>query len=196
MQGLEPWASCSQSRRATNCATPRYEVRRSGWAYSPKASALPTALHPDIFSFVLVLPVARLLCSPGLRFPKKSSRYPPARFFRPRRVLRLAASATGGARLRTPKCRRYQLRSPPEIILFFARLLCSPGLRSTITPTVYWIFRRKSTAGAPFLPAAKSKGRDLLRSLSLREMFCGFTGGNYLASTSAMWPMRSSSLLL
>ena len=48
MQGLEPWASCSQSRRATNCATPRYEVRRSGWAYSPKSSALPTALYPDI----------------------------------------------------------------------------------------------------------------------------------------------------
>ncbi len=23
VQGLEPWASCSQSRRATNCATPR-----------------------------------------------------------------------------------------------------------------------------------------------------------------------------
>ena len=37
MQGLEPWASCSQSRRATNCATPRYEVRRPGWAYSPKS---------------------------------------------------------------------------------------------------------------------------------------------------------------
>ena len=36
MQGLEPWASCSQSRRATNCATPRYEVGRFGWAYSPK----------------------------------------------------------------------------------------------------------------------------------------------------------------
>ena len=48
VQGLEPWASCSQSRRATNCATPRYEVRQSGWAYSPKASALPTALIPAI----------------------------------------------------------------------------------------------------------------------------------------------------
>ena len=45
---LERKASCSQSRRATNCATPRYEVRRSGWAYSPKASALPTALIPDM----------------------------------------------------------------------------------------------------------------------------------------------------
>ena len=48
MQGLEPWASCSQSRRATNCATPRYEVGRSGWAYSPKPRVLSTELHPDI----------------------------------------------------------------------------------------------------------------------------------------------------
>ena len=38
----------SQSRRATNCATPRYEVGRSGWAYSPKPPALPTALHPVV----------------------------------------------------------------------------------------------------------------------------------------------------
>ena len=45
--GFEPAASCSQSRRATNCATPGYFVILSGWAYSPKASALPTALHPD-----------------------------------------------------------------------------------------------------------------------------------------------------
>ena len=140
--------SCGQSRfyaifgnrwksRKCRChkALRRFASPYLGYRHgSPKAIALPTALHPDIFSFVLVLPVARLPCS--------------------------------------------------------------PGLRSTITPTVYWIFRRKSTAGAPFLPAAKSKGRDLLRSLSLREMFCGFTGGNYLASTSAMWPMRSSSLLL
>ena len=27
VQGLEPWASCSQSRRATNCATPRYSIK-------------------------------------------------------------------------------------------------------------------------------------------------------------------------
>ena len=36
----------SQSRRATNCATPRYEVRRSGWAYSPKCGAVPAPLYP------------------------------------------------------------------------------------------------------------------------------------------------------
>ena len=46
--GFEPAASCSQSRRATNCATPGYSVYLSGWPYSPKASALPTALHPDM----------------------------------------------------------------------------------------------------------------------------------------------------
>ena len=44
---LEGGATRSQSRRATNCATPRYEVRRSGWAYSPKPGAIPTSLYPD-----------------------------------------------------------------------------------------------------------------------------------------------------
>ena len=42
----------TQSRRATSCATPGYLVVLSGWAYSPKASALPTALHPDIQFFL------------------------------------------------------------------------------------------------------------------------------------------------
>ena len=32
---LERGASCSQSRRATNCATPGYFVILSGWSYSP-----------------------------------------------------------------------------------------------------------------------------------------------------------------
>ncbi len=45
---LEGGATRSQSRRATNCATPRYEVRRSGRAYSPKPGAVPTPLYPDI----------------------------------------------------------------------------------------------------------------------------------------------------
>ena len=45
---LERGASCSQSRRATNCATPGYFVILFGWSYSPKASALPTALIPDM----------------------------------------------------------------------------------------------------------------------------------------------------
>ena len=43
---LEGEATRSQSRRATNCATPRYEVGRSGWAYSPKCGAVPAPLYP------------------------------------------------------------------------------------------------------------------------------------------------------
>ena len=46
----------SQSRRATNCATPLYEVRRSGWAYSPKPGAIPTSLHPDTRPFYQTSP--------------------------------------------------------------------------------------------------------------------------------------------
>ena len=48
MTGFEPAASCSQSRRATNCATPGYSVYLSGWLYSPKPGAIPTSLYPDI----------------------------------------------------------------------------------------------------------------------------------------------------
>ena len=36
VEGFEPPASCSQSRRATNCATPGYFVVLSGWADTPK----------------------------------------------------------------------------------------------------------------------------------------------------------------
>ena len=48
MTGFEPAASCSQSRRATNCATPGYFVILFGWSYSPKPGAIPTSLYPDI----------------------------------------------------------------------------------------------------------------------------------------------------
>ena len=36
----------SQSRRATNCATPGYSVYLSGWSYSPKCGAVPAPLYP------------------------------------------------------------------------------------------------------------------------------------------------------
>ena len=55
---LEGGAPRSQTRRDTNFAIPRYEVRRSGWAYSPKAGALPTALHPVI---KFIYPAGRIL---------------------------------------------------------------------------------------------------------------------------------------
>ena len=45
--GLEPAASCSQSRRATNCATPRFCV----FDYSSKAGALPLAVPKILCGF-------------------------------------------------------------------------------------------------------------------------------------------------
>ena len=100
----------------------------------PKQARYQLRSPPEIFIFTCAAIRCALLCSPGLRFPKKFSRYSPARFFRPLSVLRLAFSATGGARLCTPKQARYQLRSPPEIFIFTCAaircaLLCSPGLR-------------------------------------------------------------------
>ena len=60
----------------------------------------------------------------ALRYPKKSSHYSFARFFRPLRILRLAASATGGARLRIP---------PPP----FPRRERGPDGRATINREQY-----------------------------------------------------------
>ena len=75
VRGLEPRASCSQSRRATNCATPRYEVVGLPGRILPKQARyqlrytrilfLPTADHPS------ALPIApsytgRLLCLPTI----------------------------------------------------------------------------------------------------------------------------------
>ena len=76
-----------------------------------------------------------------------------------------------------PKQARCQLRSPPEIILFFARLPCSPGLRSTITPTVYWIFRRKSTAGARFCRPQKAKGETSCEASPFGKCFAVLPAG-------------------
>ena len=45
---LEGGATRSQSRRATNCATPGYFVILSGWSYSPKPGAIPASLYPDM----------------------------------------------------------------------------------------------------------------------------------------------------
>ena len=51
----------------------------------------------------------------ALRCPKKSSHYSFARFFRPLRILRLASSATGGARLRIPNHRD---PPPPQTLTY------------------------------------------------------------------------------
>ena len=121
MQGLEPWASCSQSRRATNCATPRYEVRRPGWAYSPKPGAIPTSLYPDIhfsamiprrtvkikFFLSVVIPVVKATFVP---FSATGGNPANAGVARLCGVSPYSASDTATA---LPKQARYQLRNTP-----------------------------------------------------------------------------------
>ena len=51
MTGFEPAASCSQSRRATNCATPGYFVILSGWSYSPKFTCATNCATPGYSLF-------------------------------------------------------------------------------------------------------------------------------------------------
>ena len=71
----------------------------------------------------------------ALRCPKKSSRCSLARFFRPLRMLRLAASATGGARLRIP------IRRDP---LSLQNRATNPSFSSPIKPTIYAILTQQS----------------------------------------------------
>ena len=61
---------------------------------SPKSIRTAHRIAPKVATGVSALT--------ALRCPKKSSHYSFARFFRPLRILRLASSATGGARLRIP----------------------------------------------------------------------------------------------
>ena len=132
MQGLEPWASCSQSRRATNCATPRYEVRRSGWAYSPKSSAIPTSLHPDIH-FSAMIPRRAV----KIKFFLSVVIYVVKGDFMPLSAIVESPANAGVARLcgvsfchapdtatALPKQARYQLRYTPLYLIFLLSYFC------------------------------------------------------------------------
>ena len=147
MQGLEPWASCSQSRRATNCATPRYEVRRSGWAYSPKSSAIPTSLHPDIH-FPAMIPRRGV----KIKFFLSVVIYVVKAAFVPLSAIGENPANAGVARLcgvsqcpvpdtatALPKQARYQLRYTP---IRYSLCIANPFLTALI---VYWILAGKST---------------------------------------------------
>ena len=63
------------------------------------AACSPHRLGSVTFCATITRPIGGLA---ALRCPEKSSRCSLARFFRPLRMLRLAASATGGAQLRIP----------------------------------------------------------------------------------------------
>ena len=94
----------------------------------------------------------------ALRCPKKSSRCSLARFFRPLRMLRLAASATGGARLRIPILRD---PFPGPGLLGYPSYLLHRSVSSAVT-SGRWAFRShicKSGAICARQPAAARPGR-------------------------------------
>ena len=87
MTGLEPAASCSQSKRATNCATPRNcEVLEN------------TSIQPNSFGRPLAVPEMRMLAVRSPHFDRGAK-------------IALPASAAGGGRALCPKQARYQLQS-------------------------------------------------------------------------------------
>ena len=159
-KGLEPPASCSQSRRATNCATPRYIwffyfvifakhsitvrcaslkniVALLAWSAShcslvfhlrasPESSAgcgeplRPTALHPDIFDFLLCQSCEFQYNNP-LRFPQKHSRT--ARLERVALLVVFSPQSFAWIvrrtrRISSPNC------ATPRYIWFFTLLFC------------------------------------------------------------------------
>ena len=96
----------SQSRRATSCATPGYFVILSGRSYSPKSSAIPTSLHPDIH-FPAMIP------QPGRK--RKLAPHTVKHHERHRNDTHLsyhgaAEKATAGRRFSAPRC---DLSFPP-----------------------------------------------------------------------------------
>ena len=90
---------CSQSSRRRICPLPVPLPRSGGGAVWANSCLFKFRSRQRDFLRCTPWPIAVLA---ALRCPKKSSRCSLARFFRPLRMLRLAASATGGARLRTP----------------------------------------------------------------------------------------------
>ena len=104
MTGFEPAASCSQSRRATNCATPRYSI----WLFFSQRRFIALLCPPSCKMSPMAL-LCNALRSVLLRF------------------LRLPTSATGSGRLRHPKRARYQLRYTP---IFYSAFF----LKSSVLP--------------------------------------------------------------
>ena len=147
MTGFEPAASCSQSRRATNCATPGYFVILSGWSYSPKPGAIPTSLYPDIH-FSAMIPrrgvKIKIFLSVVIHVVKAA--------FMPLSAIGESPANAGVTRLSgvshysvpdtataLPNHPRYQLRYTP---IRYSLCIANPFLTALI---VYWILAGKST---------------------------------------------------
>ena len=100
--------ACPAGAYFCSCKSRQNTVKGDGFPLDEPLSAACSAGYERCFGIVRTAhrcapKVAAGASAPtALRCSKKSLRCSLARFFRPLRVLRLAASATGGARLRTP----------------------------------------------------------------------------------------------
>ena len=94
----------------------------------------------------------------ALRCPKKSSHYSFARFFRPLRILRLASSATGGARLRIPIHRDPPPLQAADLKVFVSPPHSSPPLRRG---QGWWFAVLRSSAAAIKMPPQATFGAIL-----------------------------------
>ena len=147
MTGFEPAASCSQSRRATSCATPGYFVILSGRSYSPKPGAIPTSLYPDIhfsamiprrgvkikFFLSVVIYVVKAAFVPFSATGRKPA------IARAARLCGLLSKPRMDRVYALPKQARYQLRYTP---IRYSLCIANPFLTALI---VYWILAGKST---------------------------------------------------
>ena len=115
----------SQSSRRRICPRPVPLPRSGGGAVWANSCLFKFRSRQRDFLRCTPWPIAVLA---ALRCPKKSSRCSLARFFRPLRMLRLAASATGGARLRIP------IRRDP---LSLQNRATNPSCTSPVKPTIY-----------------------------------------------------------
>ena len=145
--GFEPAASCSQSRRATNCATPGYSVYLSGWSYSPKPGAIPTSLYPDIhFSAMIPRQAVKIKIFLSVVIPVVKAAFVPFSTTGGNPVNAGAARLSGvspcpvpDTATALPKQARYQLRYTP---IRYSLCIANPFLTALI---VYWILAGKST---------------------------------------------------
>ena len=154
MTGFEPAASCSQSRRATNCATPGYFVILSGWSYSPKPRVLSAELHPDIhfpamiprrgvkikFFLSVVIPVVKAAFVPFSATGGNPANAGVAR------LCGVSPHPIPDTTTALPKLARYQLRNT-RIFGFAGHLLC--GSIRTIPPDITGI--RQKNERSPYL---------------------------------------------
>ena len=148
MTGFEPAASCSQSRRATNCATPGYVIK---FIY-PAGRILPNQAryqlrYTRIFNFchytttggkIKVFSVCGHSCGQSCFLPLSAIGESPANAG-VARLCGVSPHPIPDTTTALPKQARYQLRYTP---IRYSLCIANPFLTALI---VYWILAGKST---------------------------------------------------